>query len=401
MHACGSSARQARARRRRGPDRRDSDWSGYERQRGLGSDPWARLRRASVVRVQRLRGSQHAAALEPRGAGARRTDGRASRAIDSSLGDYLAGQFALESGLLAEAAGYFEQALVQDPDNADLRRQLFLLTLASSRYDAALERAKELAADAPDSDAVAEAALMLALAEVRADRFGSAHRRVTAIGDDGIAGLTLPFVDAWILFGRGDPLDDALARLNQGELLGPLNGYHRAMMLDLGGRLAEATTALEEAMPASGPAPLRMLQAYASMLARQDQRQRVIELIRGQLAERGEQPALIDLLATLEAGGTPARPFGDAAGGIADALLGVAEALHQEQGNRMAVVYARLALFTRPDLAEASLLVGDMMAEQDNFAAAIEAYGGIGPSRRSVIWRTAPRAGAARHGARG
>jgi len=64
---------------------------------------------------------------------------------------------------------------------------------------------------------------------------------------------------------------------------------------------------------------------------------------------------------------------------MADALLGIAEALYQERGNRMAVVYARLATFARPDLAEAALLIGDMMAEQENFEAAIEAYQAVAP----------------------
>jgi tetratricopeptide (TPR) repeat protein len=191
----------------------------------------------------------------------------------------------------------------------------------------------------------------------------------------------VPFIDAWVLLARGDgnELDRALARLDQGEALGPLNGYHRAMMLDLGGRLDQAMAALNEAMPDAGPAPLRMLQAYASMLARNDRHRAAIELVSQQLAERGEQPVLIDLVATLEAGATPAPPFDDAVGGIADALLGIAEALHQERGNRMAVVYARLAIFTRRDLAEASLLIGDMMAQQGNLEAAIEAYDAVAP----------------------
>jgi tetratricopeptide (TPR) repeat protein len=297
--------------------------------------------------------------------------------LNSSLGDYLAGNFALESGMLAEAAGYFERALVKDPENPDLQRQLFVLMLASGRYDAALERAEEMAAEG----AVPEAQLLLALDDVRAGRAGGAHRRLESLEDEGVAGLTVPFIDAWVLLerGNGSDLEEALARLDQGEALGPLNGYHRAMMLDLSGRLGEAVLTLNGAMPEAGPAPLRMLQAHASMLARQNQRQAAIATIRQQLADRGEQPILIDLVSTLEAGGTPAPPFDDFQGGIADALLGIAEALHQERGNQMAVVYARLALFARGDLAEASLLIGDMMAEQGNLEAAIEAYEAVAP----------------------
>jgi tetratricopeptide (TPR) repeat protein len=305
----------------------------------------------------------------------------ASDTANSSLGDYLAGNFALESGMLAEAATYFERALADDPENLDLHRQLFLLTLASGQYDAALERAGPLTSDSSDNSAVAEAQLLLALDQARAGRFGAVHRRLAALGDEGIAGLTVPFMDAWALLGRGgeDDLDDALARLDQGETLGPLNGYHGSMMLVLGGRKDEATAALKQAMPVSGPAPLRMLQAYASMLVRQDQRQEAIAVVGQQLAERGEQPILVDLVATLEAGATPGPPFDDAVGGMAVALLGIAEALHQERGNRMAVVYARLAIFARRDLAEASLLIGDMMAEQGNLDAAIGAYQAVEP----------------------
>ncbi|HEX6112818.1 MAG TPA: tetratricopeptide repeat protein, partial [Geminicoccaceae bacterium] len=310
----------------------------------------------------------------------------AGDSINSPLGDYLAGNFALETGLLAEAATYFERALAKDPDNPDLRRQLFLLILASGQYDTALEQAGALAAE---DVGVAEAELLLSLEEVRAGRFGDAHRRLAAMAAEGVAGLTTPFIDAWVLFAQDQPnaLDQALARLGQGEALGPLNEYHRAMMLDLSGRLDEASPALAGAMPEAGPAPMRMLQAYASMLARQGRRDEAIEIIRQQLADRGEQPVLADLIASLEADGTPEPPFAGPAGGIADALLGIAEALHQERGNRMAVVYARLAMFARPDLAEAALLIGDMMAEQDNHDAAIEAYQAVPPE--SPLWHLA------------
>jgi tetratricopeptide (TPR) repeat protein len=302
----------------------------------------------------------------------------AGDSINSPLGDYLAGNFALETGRLAEAATYFERALAKDPENPDLRRQLFLLMLASGQHDAALEQAEELVADGAG---VAEAELLLSLEEVRSDRFDDAHRRLAGITAEGVAGLTAPFIDAWVLFAQDDrnAIDRALSRLDQGEALGPLNGYHKAMMLDLSGRLDDAAPALAAAMPEAGPAPMRMLQAYASMLARQGRRAEAVEIMRQQLADRGEQPVIADLIASLEGGGSPEPPFADAAGGIADALLGIAEALYQEQGNRMAVVYARLAMFARPELAEAALLIGDMMAEQDNHHAAIEAYQAVAP----------------------
>jgi tetratricopeptide (TPR) repeat protein len=298
------------------------------------------------------------------------------RPINSALGDYLAGNFALDTGRLDEAADYFERALAAAPDNLDLLRQLYLLNLASGRYEAALEQARRLAERDPEAE---EARLLLALDQVRAGSFRAARDALGGLGAEGIAGLAAPFLDAWAVFGAGGPnaTDDALARLAAGESLGPLNGYHSAMMLDLGGRLDQAATTLRAAMPADGPAPVRIVQAYASILARNGARAEATALVRDQLADGRELPVLIDLLATLEAGGTPEPPFADAPGGMADALLGIAEALNQERGAARAIVYARLALFLRPELAEAAILIADILAEQDNLEGAIAGYDAV------------------------
>jgi Flp pilus assembly protein TadD len=293
--------------------------------------------------------------------------------FNTAPGDYLAGNFAVDSGHLAEAADYFGRALAAEPNNLDLLRQLFLLSLASGRYDAALDQARQLADRDREAD---EARLLLALEQVRGGRFQAARARLKELGTEGIAGLTAPFLDAWAIFGAGgqNATDNALARLGQGEALGPLNGYHKAMMLDLGGRLDAAVPALKEAIPDNGPAPVRIVQAYASVLARHGERAKATDAVREQMADGRELPVLVDLLTTLEAGGSPAPPFSDAAGGMADALLGVAEALHQERGNSRAIVYARLAMFLKSDLAEAALLIADILSEQENPDGAIAAY---------------------------
>jgi Flp pilus assembly protein TadD len=293
--------------------------------------------------------------------------------FNTAPGDYLAGNFAVDSGHLAEAADYFGRALAAEPNNLDLLRQLFLLSLASGRYDAALEQARQLADRDREAD---EARLLLALEQARSGRFQAARAPLKELGSEGIAGLTAPFLDAWAIFGAGgqNATDNALARLGQGEALGPLNGYHKAMMLDLGGRLDAAVAALKEAMPDTGPAPVRIVQAYASVLARHGERAKATGAVREQMADGRELPVLVDLLTTLEAGGSPPPPFSDAVGGMADALLGVAEALHQERGNSRAIVYARLAMFLKSDLAEAALLIADILSEQENPDGAIAAY---------------------------
>ncbi len=300
----------------------------------------------------------------------------AGRGNGYSLGDYLAGSYALNIGKLDQATVFLERALAADPDNPDLLRQVYALALSEGRYDRALELAGQVVALDPLDE---EAQLLLALDDARAGRFGAAREGLARLGDGGIAGLAAPFLDAWAIFGEGgeNAAQRSVARLEEGESLGPLNVYHAAMLLQLAGRLDEAETMLREGMPDDRPAPVRLVQAQASLLARQGDADAALQLVREQVAERPDQPVLEAVLAELEAGRTLPPPFDDATGGMADALWGISQALHQERGGARAVLYARLALFLKPDLAEATLLIGDVFVDQQNYDAAIDTYARI------------------------
>jgi tetratricopeptide (TPR) repeat protein len=291
----------------------------------------------------------------------------------SPLGNYLAGNFALNHGELEEAATYFELALAGAPDNLELLDQLFLLTLAAGQFGQALDQAERLVEQGRGAD---EAVVLLALGQVRDQEFEEAKETLGRLDEDGIAALAAPFLEAWAIFAAGGPdaTTRAIARLEAGEPLGPLNEYHAAMLQELGGHPDEARALLGGAMPEQGRAPLRLLQAYAVMLARAGQHDAAVDLIQAEVGDGVDQPLLNDTMAALRAGEMPALPFTGASGGMADALLGIAEALHQERGGSRAVVYARLATFLEPQLAEGFILIGDVMAEQGNYDAAIEAY---------------------------
>ena len=94
-----------------------------------------------------------------------------------SLGDYLAGSYALNVGELSQATVFLERALAADPDNPELLRQVYLLALADGRYDRALELAKRVVAADPADE---EAELLLALDEARGGHFGAARERLAA-----------------------------------------------------------------------------------------------------------------------------------------------------------------------------------------------------------------------------
>jgi tetratricopeptide (TPR) repeat protein len=300
----------------------------------------------------------------------------ADRPNGYSLGDYLAGSYALNIGQLDQATVFLERALAADPDSPDLSRQVFLLALSEGRYDRAIELAERIVALEPGDE---EARLLLALNEAGAGRFDAARDDLARLNEGGIAGLVVPFLDAWAMFGENgeDVTEQSLSRLDEGESLGPLNVYHGAMLLDLAGRTDEAEAMLRDGIPDDRPAPVRLVQAQASLLARQGDIHAALRLVRDQVAERPDQPVLESALAELEAGRILPPPFDGPTGGMADALWGIAQALHQERGGARAVLYARLALFLKPDLAEATLLIGDVFIDQQNFDAAIDTYAEI------------------------
>ncbi|MEL6963176.1 MAG: tetratricopeptide repeat protein [Pseudomonadota bacterium] len=296
---------------------------------------------------------------------------------ESTLGDYLAGNFALDAGNIKEAATYFEKALADDPDNLELRRQVFMLDLADARYTAALDEARALKAQRAD-ETNEDAQLLLALEQAKAGAFDAVSGELSDVGGQGIVALAVPFLEAWSLVGIGGTgaIDEAIKALHDGESLGPLNEFHHAMLLARADRLTESLAKLDEIIPETGGAPVRVAQAYADILVRAGKADAAQTFLNRQL-ELGERPVLRQALIDIESGSRPGLPFDDEAAGIADALLGIAEALQRERGSARAILYSRLALYLRPDLADANLLVGDVLASQDNWAAAIDAYRAI------------------------
>ena len=299
---------------------------------------------------------------------------------ESMLGDYLAGNFALDSGNIKDAVGYFQNALADDPDNLELRRQVFLLDLADGRYDEALSEArslKERNADQLNEDAQ----LLLSLEQAKLGSFDDVPDALRDINDQGIAALAAPFIQAWALFALqgADALDSAIDMLHAGESLGPLNDFHEAMLLAEGDQIDSALEKLNASFPGDNPAPVRVVQAQAELLVRQGRGEDATALLEQQIGQ-ARRPVLTQALADLEAGEAPGLPFDGSLGGMADALLGIAEALQQERGSDRAVLYGRLALYLQPQLAEAHILIGDTLAGQQNFDSAIEAYDAIEPA---------------------
>ncbi len=280
----------------------------------------------------------------------------------SAAGDYLVGRFALGAGDYRAAADSLDRALAADPGDLELRRQVFLLRLADGEYDRAVAAAQSLVEADPNAD---EPLLLLAVDRARTGQWTAAHDLFQKAGDHGAVGLVVPVLDAWALFGAGDR-DAALARLGaQGsdQGLDVLRRYHRALMLDLAGRPAEALPLLADLAARPAGTPLRVTQTLAQARLDSGDRAGAEKVADDALAADPEDPRLVTLRENLQKGARLV-PVGDAATAMADALVGVAEALLDQQATAQALLLGRTAAYVAPGLGDSQLMVGRILLDQ-------------------------------------
>ena len=125
-----------------------------------------------------------------------------------------------------------------------------------------------------------EARLVLAVGAAKKGDFAAAKRHVSTVPETGANRLLKPGFAAWIEFGLGDPNKafEALRSLAGVEGLRVFLELHVALINDAAGRSAQAETAFRSAIGNGNSAPLRLTQAFAGFLARNNKRPEAIAL---------------------------------------------------------------------------------------------------------------------------
>lgn len=289
---------------------------------------------------------------------------------------FLAGRIALADGDLRAAAENLGDALALDPDNLELRREVFSLHLGIGDYPTALALAESLAEIDPDAE---DAALMLVFRDVRAGDFARAAAALAPVGDRGIVGVAKPILDAWITFGAGHP-DEAVAALVKEERddgLGAIRLYHAAMMLALDGQTDAARGKLEPLVTGDGRTPTRLVTGLVAIEAASGRGSEAARMLEEQLAATPGNSALEAALAQLRAGEHPPLPVTDAASGMADALLSLARALNDQKAQGQALLMARMAAYLAPGQGDVALLIADISLDQGNPEEALAILAGV------------------------
>ena len=294
----------------------------------------------------------------------------------SEFGSYLAGRHAQALKDAEKASAFMQRVLEENPEDQELLRRTFLLTLAAGQIDPAIAIATRIE---EGGGRMTTAALLLGIEAVRAGDFNAARDRFDGLPRTGLSAYAAPLALAWTHVGlkEFDAAITALEPLDKKSGFATMRDLHAGLINDVANRKEAAEKSYRAAAPVLHKAPIRIVRAAGSLLERSDRTAEARKLYTDFLTDNPGNLPIEAALARLDSGTVATQLVGDAASGVAESLLNIATALPRDRSAHIAMVYAHLALRLRPDFEFARLLIGDLFDNQRRFEKANEIYGQV------------------------
>lgn len=290
----------------------------------------------------------------------------------SASGSYLAARHAGQERDAEAAAAYYRSAIRKDPSNTDLVERAFLSLLIGGEVgEAAKLGDRVLKLD--KNNRVAR--LVVGVGALKSKQYVSARTSVNQSVRGPITDLTATLLSAWALYGAGDPKGavTAIDRLAGPEWYSIFKDLHAGLILDLSGHAKEAGKRFENAYKLDNSA-LRVVEAYASWLSRNQSAQKAIELYDGFEQVLPHHPLVVDAVAKLKAGEKLPQIVANAQLGGAEALYGLGASLGRRGGEDLGLVYLQLALYLSPNHGLALISLADLYESLKKPELAIKVY---------------------------
>ena len=303
---------------------------------------------------------------------------------DSALGSYLAARLAQHERDGDAAARYFGRALEDDPENADLLRQAFIAALGEGRMSEAVEIAGRLTEIKPSASV---AGLTLAADAMLRGDYDGAAARLTTLPRQGYNTLLVPLLVAWTAVGqdRFDVADETLDQLEGNQAFAIFYNLHDALINDLAGNREAAERSYRTAIESQQGGSYRTIFAFGTFLESSGDAEAALALYGDYQTANPDSVWFEQAIMRIAAAGPVEPVVRDARDGAAEALFGVASALLRENAVDAAIVYARLAVYLRPDFDAGNMLLGEILEGLDQPTAAIEVFRRI-PGDSPLTW---------------
>jgi Flp pilus assembly protein TadD len=288
--------------------------------------------------------------------------------------NYLSGRFASTHRDTNVAASYLNRAVASDPDNIELVRQAFSMSLASGDYDAAASRANQLVPIEEQHTSLVD--LVLIVDAIRQPDYRLALEHMENAGEEGIISLVNPLARAWIAAEHGDEVQafallDGLKASESFEIFGEI---HEAFVLDYLGHHKRAISAYLDVLVRLEGTDLQVALAYGNLLERIGKGEAAKLLYEEFLKRIPENLMMIEARNRVQAGIIPHRFIRSPADGLAEAYFNTSRRLANRRSRSPALIYLRLTLMLRPDFPVAQLLLASLMERDRLWEQAIVEY---------------------------
>lgn len=291
---------------------------------------------------------------------------------------YLSARFAAGEHDLDEAARYYGQALNNDPGNPSLLALSFFYSTTLGDFENAGKYAQGVVAATPDDRA---ARLALAVIAFKHKDYAEVRKQLSLSAKGPFTVLTLSLFDAWAAAAMHDgaSVEKDLQSLTGQKGAESMAAFHTALIQDYSGNSSLAEAAYKKALGNSSPMP-RVLEAFGRFLERAGRTDEATRLYQRYVNESGLASVTKPGLARIAAGQKPDALIRSPADGAAEGLFGIAASLTDGQSADVSILYLRMALYLRSDLALAQILLADRFENLRKFDEAIAIYKAIDPA---------------------
>ena len=186
--------------------------------------------------------------------------------------------------------------------------------------------------------------------------------------------LTNAGLIAWLRAGKGDTAASlqALSFLATQQGVQGLYLFHKALLLDYADS-KDADAAYQEAVTALGTSA-RLVEAYGRYLERHNRVADARKLYQRAVADNPDQPTPAAALKRAGSGRMPDKLVATPAQGVAESLFGIAASLTERRSDDISMFYLYMALYLRPDMDVARVLLADRLERNDDLAGANAQY---------------------------
>jgi tetratricopeptide (TPR) repeat protein len=278
----------------------------------------------------------------------------------SASGNYLAGRHAQSVSDMSKATMYLGNALELTPGSQSLLQRTFLMMAREGRIGEAVPLAHKVLAQNPNATI---ADLTVIIGNIHANHFGVAMKQIAALPASSLNSYMVPLLAAWTSMAQGETVEDAMSHLSPLKKDGskPLYYLHKAILLDFKGDQEAAVKAYLQEIKEQGSITLRVAQLLGNLYQRKGDTKKA-EALYKQFAQANPRSTLPrQALRLLNSEATIKPIILTARQGAAESFFGIATSLSQQNAKEMALFFAHMGLYLRPDFPVMQILLGNLL----------------------------------------